>query len=260
MQSSLQFFLGLLTLALAFFIGIQASPKTGSSTLLPNSISSIHPEDKDISSGFYYQGYWQNYTLTYTAPPNQICNVENVAVIDFNIVITKHISSENELYTADLALLKGQPYQIKVTCCGPGLQTGTATQITPFEANCMLGSVELQTADGPQRIDSIELGTRMVQQQDGTFSTVRKVVKQTLSLETQLPDRRLFCSNDSSVVLTYWHKVLFEGAWVLPETCMREVTSEHPDTFDVWHLVLEKASDTLTCANGLVVESLPFYE
>jgi hypothetical protein len=119
--------------------------------------------------------------------------------------------------------------------------------------SCVLGYVKIKTAKGPLPISSILEGD-LIEQQDGSFLTVKRVLTDFITTETKMPDGRIFANNDS-VAVTFWHKVLENGVWELPEDAgWREITNQMNLPLPIFHLELEKVG--VLMSGNTVIESL----
>ena len=116
----------------------------------------------------------------------------------------------------------------------------------------VLGFVKIKTSTGPVAISSIVEGD-LIEQKDGSFLAVKKVVTDFITTETKMPDGRLF-ANDDLVALTYWNKVFQDGEWDFPEDAgWREITQQMCFPLPSFSLELEKPGVLL--AKNTVIES-----
>jgi len=241
----------------------------GGGTLQPNQIASFNIVDQtDFSNSINvtensYFSYLARHTLTWstTQPGFQICSISNLHNDPGNnnekrflVTLNNETLNSSLNFSQNVYLVPGGNYQLQIKCSAEGVQTATYLG-TVFNATCMLGFVSLLTSEGSKHASSVQVHDLMLQP-DGSYSTVEEVQKSLISLDTKLPDRRLFSTQDKKVVVTYWHMVKLLDQWVLPETCMDEVTDQFPSENFVYHFKLTTASDVLMTENGLVIESL----
>lgn len=120
---------------------------------------------------------------------------------------------------------------------------------------CFLGFVPLMTRMGAVAAKYIEAGMEMLQP-NGTFSRVLGIKVSTVThAGGNFENDRLFADEDEKMVVTYWHKVRFEGeedeikAGDHPK--LHEVFREFP--FDVYNFVLESYKDKLLVADTTII-------
>jgi len=120
---------------------------------------------------------------------------------------------------------------------------------------CFLGFVPLMTRMGAVAAKYIGVGMEMLQP-NGTFSRVLGIKVSTVThAGGNFENDRLFADEDEKMVVTYWHKVRFEGeedevkAGSHPK--LHEVFREFP--FDVYNFVLESYKDKLLVADTTII-------
>ena len=129
--------------------------------------------------------------------------------------------------------------------------------------SCILGNAKLLLEDGSyKRVDQLEIGDKLAQMYShhahGYDSlTITEVVKTSINdyKNNILDDSRLFMSEDGKLVLTFWHKILFDGKYILPihHPAFKETFMDN--AFTVYNFKLNKPGVFVT-ESEYVLESL----
>jgi hypothetical protein len=161
-----------------------------------------------------------------------------------------NVTHTGDAWTADVATLSNTTFTFNIKST---LDSNTVSNTSTFAITCMLGHVPIQTSEGVKLAKDVSVGDKFVQN-DGIVSQVVRVKNDVITEQTKMPDARLFAKDD--IVITYWHKVLVNGEWVLPETAgWREITGQMALPLDIFHFELEKPSDVIV-SGSTVLESL----
>lgn len=129
--------------------------------------------------------------------------------------------------------------------------------------SCILGNAKLLLEDGSyKQVDQLQVGDKLAQMYShhahGYDSlTITEVVKTFIKdyKNNILDDSRLFISEDGKLVLTFWHKILFDGKYILPihHPAFKETFMDND--FTVYNFKLNKPGVFVT-ESEYVLESL----
>jgi hypothetical protein len=199
-----------------------------------------------VPSGWNYGGHVE-WTSNAESAPKIDCYTATVGDLTCSVM---NIANDGENWTADVATTTNATFTFDIYTT---LDSNTVSSSVDFAITCMLGHVPILTSNGVKLARDVVCGDKFVQP-NGDLSEVKRVMSDVITENTKIPDARLFVNDEA--VITYWHKVLVNGEWMLPEAAgWLEVTGQMALPLDIFHFALEKPSDVIM-SKGLILESL----
>jgi len=260
-------FFGLFVLFLILYVTKKSNTTNNVTPKLYNVVMSFEP------GGQYTNGVitWNNSDDLHTIFNGLTYDVivSGATIYDLNIINSAPAYEATFKLTVEAAITGNNNCTVRLAGLNSNYMLAEAGDNSQLEQSvtgiqCILGNANLLLEDGScKRVDQLHVGDKLAQVYSHAAHgydslSITEVVKTTIKdfKNNALEDSRLFSSNDGKLILTFWHKILFEGKYVLPihHPLFNEIFMDKE--FTVYNFRLEKSDGVLITESNYILESL----
>jgi len=201
-------------------------------TLYVTKKSKNAPKLYNVLMSTTYSAQYSNGSITWTTPDRNTIPyviVFGATVFDLNITNSGQAYEATFKLTVESSITGNNNCSLSLAVIGENGMlaiAGDNSQLTQSITgiSCILGNANLLLEDGSyKRVYQLQVGDKLAQEYShhahGSESlAITEVVKTVITdfKNNLLDDSRLFSSDDEKLVITFWHKILFEGKYILP--------------------------------------------